>query len=86
MTRPQSLFKIPLQLHPQPEGGYTATSPLLPELITEGDTPAEVMTNVRDALEAVLELYEDQGRALPPTLRQDSHGDSIDFEYLVAES
>jgi antitoxin HicB len=30
-------YKIPLILTPQPEGGYTVTSPLLPELLTEGD-------------------------------------------------
>lgn len=58
------LYKIPLVLSPQPEGGYTVTSPVLPELITEGDTPEEVMRNVNDALEAALELYEDQGRPL----------------------
>ena len=32
------LYKVPLVLEPQPEGGYTVTSPLLPELVTEGDT------------------------------------------------
>ncbi len=79
------LYKIPLVLSPQPEGGYTVTSPVLPELITEGDTPEEVMRNVRDALDAALELYEDQGRPLPPNLRQDSQADPIWFEYLVAE-
>ena len=55
------LYKIPLVLSPQPEGGYTVTSPVLPELITEGDTPEEIMRNVSDALEAALELYEDSG-------------------------
>jgi hypothetical protein len=25
-------YKVPLLLEPQPEGGYTVTSPLLPEL------------------------------------------------------
>jgi predicted RNase H-like HicB family nuclease len=44
---------------------------VLPELITEGDTPDEVMPQVRDALAAALELYEDQGNPLPATLRQD---------------
>ena len=32
------IARIPLVLEPQPEGGYTVTSPLLPELITEGLT------------------------------------------------
>ena len=29
------IYKLPLVLEPQPEGGYTVTCPLLPELITE---------------------------------------------------
>jgi len=35
------LYKIPLLLSPQPEGGFTVTSTLLPELLTEGDTVEE---------------------------------------------
>jgi len=66
----ETIYKIPLIFEPQPEGGFTVTSPLLPELITEGDTVEEVMENVKDALRAVLELYEDMGRPVPPVLRQ----------------
>ena len=65
------LYKIPLVLTPQPEGGFTVTSPLLPELITEGDTVEEALEHVRDALQAVMESYEDLGRTLPPDLQQD---------------
>lgn len=60
------VYKVPLILSPQPEGGFTATSPVLPELITEGDTVAEVLANVQDALAAVVESYQDLGRPLPP--------------------
>ena len=59
------LYKVPLVLEPQPEGGYTVTSPLLPELVTEGDTVDEALVNVKDALLAVIEAYEDLGRPLP---------------------
>lgn len=59
------IARIPLILEPQPEGGYTVTSPLLPELITEGDTVAEALANVEDAFATVVEIYEDRGRALP---------------------
>jgi antitoxin HicB len=62
------LCKIPLVLAPQPEGGFTVTSPLLPELITEGDTAEEALENVRDALAAVIEAYKDTGRSLPASL------------------
>lgn len=58
-------YKIPLILTPQPEGGYTVTSPLLPELVTEGDSVEEALSNVKDALAAVIETYQDLGRPLP---------------------
>ncbi len=58
-------YKIPLILAPQSEGGYTVTSPLLPELVTEGDTVEDALANVKDALAAVIEIYRDLGRALP---------------------
>jgi len=61
--------RIPLTLTPQPEGGITITSPLLAELVTEGDTLELALENARDALVAVVELYEDTGRELPPELR-----------------
>ena len=58
-------YKVPLLLTPQPEGGYTVTSPLLPELVTEGDSLSEALDNVKDALATVIELYQDLGRQLP---------------------
>ena len=63
------LYKLPLVFEPQPEGGYTVTCPILPELITEGDTVAEAIENVGDALLAIIEAYEELGRHLPPALR-----------------
>jgi antitoxin HicB len=61
-------YKIPLLLTPQPEGGFTVTSPLLSELLTEGDSMDEVLANVQDALESVIEMYEDLGKELPHNL------------------
>jgi len=47
---------FPLTLAPQPEGGFTVTCPVIPELITKGDTVEEAMSRVRDALSAAIEL------------------------------
>ena len=58
------LYKLPLVLSPQPEGGFVVTSPMVPELLTEGETVAEALDNVHDALAAVVELYEDLGKTL----------------------
>lgn len=63
------IYKLPLVLEPQPEGEYTITCPILPELITEADSMDEVNTNVADALAAIIETYEDLGRTLPEILR-----------------
>jgi len=64
-----SIYKLPLLLEPQPEGGFTITCPVLPELITEADSVGEVYINVADALAALLEIYEDLGRPLPAVLQ-----------------
>ena len=62
-------YKIPLVLTPQPEGGYTVTSPLLPELVTEGNSIDESLENVKDAFIAVMELYQELGRSLPENIQ-----------------
>jgi antitoxin HicB len=62
------LYKVPLVLAPQPEGGFTVTSPLLPELVTEGDTVEDALRNAHDATAAVVEVYGDLGRPLPPSI------------------
>lgn len=79
------IYKIPLILTPQPEGGFTVTSPLLPELITEGNTIEEAMDNVRDALEATIEAYQDSNRPLPKNLISDTTS-PVWLEALVATS
>lgn len=52
------IYKLPLVLDPQPEGGYVVTCPLLPELITEGDDIQDALQNANDALAAIIECYE----------------------------
>ncbi len=76
-------YKIPLVLAPQPEGGYTVTSPLLPELITEGDTVEEALENVKDALAAVVEAYQDLGRTLPQDTQVLDISVPLSFETVV---
>ncbi len=79
-----AIYKLPLVLEPQPEGGYTVTSPILPELITEGDTIQEALDNVSDALAAVLEAYEDLGKPVPTALQQAAANAALRIETAVA--
>jgi antitoxin HicB len=78
------LYKIPLLLTPQPEGGFTVTSPLLPELITEGDSIDEVLTNAKDAFEAVLEAYEDLGKKFPYNLQSVDENSPALMETIIS--
>lgn len=78
------IARIPLILEPQPEGGYTVTSPLLPELITEGDTIAECLVNVEDAFAAVVEIYEDEECPLPPGIRVDNGDGVVSIEAIIS--
>lgn len=66
----QAIYKLPFLLEPQLEGGFTVTCPLLPELITEGDTVKEALANASDALTAIIEAYEDLVGSLPSALKQ----------------
>ncbi|MGB0388430.1 MAG: type II toxin-antitoxin system HicB family antitoxin [Ardenticatenaceae bacterium] len=59
-----NIYKLPLVLEPQPEGGYTITCPILPNLVTEADTLDEVGPHVADALGALIELYQDLKKPL----------------------
>lgn len=77
------LRRVPLVFSPQPEGGFTVTSPILPELVTEGDTLEEAYANVSDALAAVIELYADQQRALPAGVELPDNGQVVWSDALV---
>jgi antitoxin HicB len=77
-------YKLPLVFEPQPEGGYTVTSPAVPELLTEGDSVEVALDNVRDALAAVLEIYRDLGKSLPSELAVGEVGKELHLDLVVA--
>lgn len=79
-------YRIPLVLTPQPEGGYTVTSPLFPELITEGDSIDEALENVADAFAAVIELYKDLGRSMPQNAQILDTNSPVWLETVVSTS
>jgi antitoxin HicB len=65
----RKIYKLPLVLDPQPEGGYVVTCPFLPELITEGDTVQEALQNANDALSSIIEALKELKRPLPSALQ-----------------
>jgi antitoxin HicB len=77
-------YKLPLVFEPQPERGYTVTSPPVLELLTEGDSVEDALDNVRDALAAVLEIYRDFGKLLPSELAVGKDGEEVHLDLVVA--
>jgi predicted RNase H-like HicB family nuclease len=47
-------MKVQVVIHEAEEGGYWATVPSLPGCVTEGSTRAELLANLREAIEAML--------------------------------
>lgn len=59
------MLKYTVELKPQKEGGYTVTVPLLPGCISEGDTLAEALVNIQDAIEGYIEVLVEEGLEIP---------------------
>lgn len=57
-------------LSPEDGGGFLATVPDLPGCMSDGNTPEEAVTNVRDAIAAWIEGAIEMGRAVPEPSRR----------------
>ena len=66
MTR----YKLPLTIEPMQEGGYLVTSPVIPGLLTDGETLEEALANVPDAMQTLIEAMRAKGVPLPSALQQ----------------
>ena len=51
-------------------GGYAATVPDLPGCMSDGETPEDALTNVRDAIAAWIEAAREMGRPNPEPTRR----------------
>jgi antitoxin HicB len=65
MPNRERVYRIPIVIEPYPDGGFSVRSPLMPELITEGDTFEDALSNAQDAAQSVLEIYQDLKKPLP---------------------
>ncbi len=49
-------MKLKVVVHPAEEGGYWAEVPAIPGCLTQAETMDELLQNVREAIEACLEI------------------------------
>ncbi|HEX7185699.1 MAG TPA: type II toxin-antitoxin system HicB family antitoxin [Thermoanaerobaculia bacterium] len=54
-----------IDLVPNEHGGYYARTPDFPTIFTGGETPKEAMRNAVEAIELMIEEYQDRGLAMP---------------------
>lgn len=78
------IYKLPLVFEPQSEGGYVVTCPILPELITEGETIQEALQNANDALAALIDGFQQLNRPLPIALHAEKKGSPLWVETVLA--
>jgi predicted RNase H-like HicB family nuclease len=67
-------YSYTVLFEPAEEGGFTATSPALPGLVTEGDTLEEARSMAQDAIRAYLESLRKDRQPIPrdrPPLKEE---------------
>ncbi|MCK4401286.1 type II toxin-antitoxin system HicB family antitoxin [bacterium] len=58
-------YLYPIMVECLEEGGYYAECPMLQGCHVEGDTYAEVMENIEDAIKVILKSYQELNKELP---------------------
>ncbi len=53
-------MQFTIKLEESNEGGYTAQCPELPAAISEGDTIEDTLKNIKEAIQLVLEVTQEQ--------------------------
>ncbi len=56
-------MQFTVRLEEADEGGYTAQCLELPAAISEGDTKEEALENIKEAIQLVLEVLQEQARS-----------------------
>jgi antitoxin HicB len=58
-------YSFSIVLEPQEGGGFIVLGPALPEVVTEGDTEEQALTNAQEAIRAILAFRREHGLARP---------------------
>jgi len=62
------LYNLQIKVEPLEEGGYLATSPMLPGFLVEGETVKEVIREAPIVARALLEALGEMGKPTPSGL------------------
>jgi antitoxin HicB len=65
-------YLLPIEIEPLEEGGYLATSDVLPGFLAQGRSMAETMEIAQDVARKLIESYVEHGDPLPDELLADA--------------
>jgi antitoxin HicB len=57
--------KLTIILEPEEDGGYSVHCPVLPGCSSQGDTPEEALSNIREAITGYLASLKQHGERVP---------------------
>jgi antitoxin HicB len=63
--REENSMRYTVVLESESDGGYVVTVPALPGCVSQGDSRAEALTNIREAIAVYLEDCQAAGEPLP---------------------
>jgi predicted RNase H-like HicB family nuclease len=58
-------FRCQVHIRPEEEGGFSVYAATLPGAVSQGDTEAEALANITEALEGILLTYLEADRPIP---------------------
>lgn len=67
----KKILKYTAMFEPSEEGGYVVTVPILPGLVTQGDTFEEATKMVKDAIKAYIAVLKEDNEPIP--IEADDH-------------
>jgi antitoxin HicB len=65
------MIKYRVIIEPDEDGVYVAEVPSLPGCISQGQTRAEAIDNIKDAIAAYLESLDAHGEPVPPPISEE---------------
>ncbi len=64
-------MKFRVIIQPDEDGVFVAECPTLPGCISQGNTRAEALTNIQDAIQGYLASLKKHGEAVPPPITEE---------------
>jgi predicted RNase H-like HicB family nuclease len=83
-------YELPLTVHEEPDGGFTATCSVWPDCYAQGEMIEEAINEAAYTAAALIELYQEEDMHVPLKLRKTTDKKAADiklsFPLLVSAS